>query len=130
MRSIKFPHMFNTNSTRVWKSSEHHEATMQNTKLVLHCERGELIGDPYFGLMLRHFMFDQNNYVLRDQIIDMIYTQLAVFIPQVHVERKNINVFQDREKAKLYCEFSGVNQIDYQINNYQLVLFDETETSK
>jgi phage baseplate assembly protein W len=103
---------------------------MQNTKLVLQCERGELIGDPYFGLLLRHFMFDQNNYVLRDQIIDMIYTQLAVFIPQVHVERKDINIFQDREKAKLYCEFTGVNQIDYQLNTYQLVLLNENETSK
>ena len=130
MRSIKFPHMFNTNSTRVWKSSEHRNATKQNTKLVLYSERGELIGDPYFGLMLRHFMFDQNNYILRDQIIDMIYTQLAIFIPQVHVERKDITIFQDREKAKLYCEFSGVNQIDYQLNTYQLVLFDSNETSK
>ena len=96
----------------------------------MYSERGELIGDPYFGLMLRHFMFDQNNYILRDQIIDMIYTQLAIFIPQVHVERKDITVFQDREKAKLYCEFSGVNQIDYQLNTYQLVLFDSNETSK
>ena len=130
MRSIHFPHMFNTNSTRVWKSSEHINATKQNIKLVLYSERGELIGDPYFGLMLRHFMFDQNNYILRDQIIDMIYTQLAIFIPQVHVERKDITVFQDREKAKLYCEFSGVNQIDYQLNTYQLVLFDSNETSK
>ena len=130
MRSIKFPHMYNTNSKRVWKSSEYLNATKQNTKLVLYSERGELIGDPYFGLMLRHFMFDQNNYILRDQIIDMIYTQLAIFIPQVHVERKDITVFQDREKAKLYCEFSGVNQIDYQLNTYQLVLFDSNETSK
>ena len=130
MRSIKFPYMFSTNGTRVWKASEYLEATKQNTKLVLHCERGELIGDPYFGLLLRHFMFDQNNYVLRDQIIDMIYTQLAIFIPQVYVERKNITVFQDREKAKLYCEFSGINKIDYQPNTYSLVLFDESETSK
>lgn len=130
MRSLKFPHMFNTNSSRVWKSNEFLKATRQNTKLILSCERGELIGDPYFGLMIRHFMFDQNNYVLRDQIIDMIYTQLAIFIPQVHVERKNITVFQDREKAKLYCEFTGINQIDYQPNTYQLVLFDANETSK
>ena len=130
MRSLKFPHMFNTNNTRVWKSNEYLNATKQNTKILLQCERGELIGDPYFGLLLRHFFFDQNNYVLRDQIIDMIYTQLAVFIPQVYVERKNITIFQDREKAKLYCEFSGINQIDYQPNTYQLVLLDDSETSK
>ena len=125
MRSIKFPKMFNTNSTRVWKSSEHLQATKQNTKLVLSCERGELIGDPYFGLLLRHFMFNQNNYVLRDQLIDMIYTQLAVFIPQVKVERKDISVYQDREKAKLYCKFKGINQIDYSLNTYSLVLLSE-----
>lgn len=124
MRSIKFPKMFNTSNTRVWSSSEYKEATAQNTKLLLNCERGELIGDPYFGLLLKHFMFDPNSYVLRDQIIDMIYTQLAQFIPQVKVERKNISVYQDREKGKLYCEFSGVSQIDYTVNTYTLVLFD------
>ena len=130
MRSIKFPKMFNNSSTRVWKSSEYKEATTQNTKLLLNSERGELIGDPYFGLLLKHFMFDPNSYILRDQIIDMIYTQLAVFIPQVKVERKNISIFQDREKAKLYCEFTGINQIDFTVNTYYLVLFKETETSK
>lgn len=129
MKSIKFPKMFDTGITRVWTAKEYKEATLQNTKILLHCERGELIGDPYFGLLIKHFLFDQNSYVLRDQIIDMIYTQLARFIPQVKVERKNISVFQDREKAKLYCEFSGINQIDYTVNTYQLVLFDENETS-
>lgn len=129
MRSIKFPKMFNTSNTRVWNSSEYNEATRQNTKLLLHCERGELIGDPYFGLLLKHFMFDPNSYVLRDQIIDMIYTQLAQFIPQVKVERKNISVYQDREKGKLYCEFSGVSQIDYTLNTYNLVLFDVSEVN-
>lgn len=130
MRSLKFPKMFNTNGTRVWKASEHQQATMQNTKLLLHTERGEMLGDPYFGLLLRHYFFEQNNYVLRDQIIDMIYTQLAKFIPQVWVERKNITVFQDREKAKLYCEFTGTNQIDYTLSTYQLLLFDSNTDKK
>lgn len=127
MRSIKFPQMFNTNSTRVWKSTEYTKATTQNVKLLLQCERGELIGDPYFGLLLKHFMFDPNSYILRDQIIDMIYTQLVEFMPQIFVERKNISVFQDREKGKLYCEFTGISQIDYTHNTYNLVLFDANE---
>ena len=129
MKSLKFPRMFNSNSTRVWTTQEHKQATLQNTKILLNCERGDLIGDPYFGLLLKHFLFDQNSYILRDQIIDMIYTQLASFIPQVKVERKDITIFQDREKAKLYCKFKGVNQIDYKLDTYQLVLFDEKETS-
>lgn len=129
MRSIKFPQMFNTNSTRVWKPTEHLQATKQNTAILIQCERNELIGDPYFGLLVRHFFFNQNSYVLKDQIIDMLYTQLSKFIPQVHVERKDISVFSDNEKAKVYCEFSGINQIDYSLNTYQLVLFDDSETT-
>ena len=124
MRSIKFPKMFNPNSTNVWKSTEYLDSTKQNTILLLHTTRGELFGDPYFGLMLKKYLFDQNNFVLRDAIIDMIYTQLATFIPQVNVKRKDIEIIQDKEKGKLYCKFYGINQIDYQPNTYNLVLFD------
>ena len=127
MRSIKFPKMFNPNSTRVWKSSEHLEATKQNTKLLLNTNRGELFGDPYFGLMFKRYLFDQNSYILKDAIIDMIYTQLSIFIPQVKVKREDIEIIQDRERGKLYCRFSGISQIDYTFNTYNLVLFDEKE---
>lgn len=127
MRTIKFPKMFNTNNTRVWKASEHLDATKQSSILLLHTGRGELFGDPYFGLMLKRYLFDQNSYILRDAIIDMIYTQLAIFIPQVKVKRKDIEIIQDREKGKLYCTFSGVNQIDYTHNTYNLVLYDERD---
>ena len=94
---------------------------------MLHSTRGELFGDPYFGLMLKNYLFDQNSYALRDAIIDMIYTQLAIFIPQVKVRREDIDIIQDREKGKLYCNFSGINQIDYQHNTFNLVLFDERD---
>lgn len=127
MRTIKFPKMFYPNRTRVWKSSEHLDATKQSTNLLLHTTRGELFGDPYFGLMLKRYLFDQNSYILRDAIIDMIYTQLAIFIPQVKVKRDDIEIIQDREKGKLYCNFSGINQIDYTHNTYNLLLFDERE---
>ena len=127
MKSIKFPKMFNTNSTNVWKATEYNEATTQNTKLVLHSNRGELFGDPYFGLLFKKFLFDQNSYVLKDQIIDMIYTQLALFIPQVKVKRDDIEIIQDRQKGKLYCNFSGINQIDYQLNTFNLLLFSDTD---
>jgi len=129
MNGIKFPKMFNTNNTRVWKPSEHHEITMQNVKVLLHTERGELIGDPYFGLLLKHFFFEQNNYILRDQIIDMIYTQVALFLPQIKIKRSDILVYQDREKAKVYCEFKGINQIDFTVNTYQLVLLEQTNNN-
>ena len=127
MRSIQFPRMFNTNSTNVIKSTDYLASTKQNMKLLLATERGELFGDPYFGLMIKHYLFDQNNYILRDAIIDMIYTQVAIFIPQVHINRKDIEIIQDKEKAKLYCRISGTNQIDYQLNTFYLELFNERD---
>lgn len=125
MRSIKFPKMFTTNGTNVWKSKEYLEATKQNTIITLHCERGELYGDPYFGLMLRHYLYEQNSYALADVIKDMIYTQLSLFIPQVKVKRSDIEIVQDKELGKLYCTFTGINQIDYQVNTYSLILYSE-----
>lgn len=127
MRSIKFPQMFYTNYTRVWKTEEFLEATRQNTELLLQCERGELFGDPYFGILLERYLFEQNNYILRDILIDVIYTQLAIFIPQLKVERRDIKIVQDREKGKLYCSFSGINQIDYQVNSMSLLLFEQSD---
>jgi len=127
MKSIKFPKMFNTGSTNVWKSTEYHEATVQNILLVLKSTRGELYGDPYFGLMLKKFMFDQNSYILKDRIIDMIYTQLALFVPQIKVKRNDIDIVQDKQRGKLYCNFTAVNQIDYQLDTYNLLLFEENE---
>lgn len=126
MRSVKFPKMFTNNSTNVWKSSEYLDATKQNVKLLLKSERGELFGDPYYGVLLKHALFDQNHIVLRDILIDIIYTQLVLFIPQVHIDRNDINIIQNREKGILYLEFSGINQIDYTVNTYNLVLFEDT----
>lgn len=125
MTSIKFPKMFNSNNTRVWQPKEYLEATKQNTKLLLQCERFELLGDPYFGLMLKHYLFDQNNYILKDVIIDIIYTQLAIFIPQLKINRNDIDIVQER--GKLYCNFHGINQIDYTTNLYSLLVFEDSQ---
>ena len=127
MRSFHFPKMFKTNSSNIWKSSEFNKATKQNTILLLHCERGELLGDPYFGLMLQHYLFNQNNTILRDAIIDTIYTQIALFIPQVRFNRNDIEIIQDKQKGKLICKCTGISQIDYTVNTYNLVLFDESD---
>lgn len=125
MRSIKFPKMFSTNHTNVWNTDEFLKSTKQNTKLGLLTAKGEVFGDPYFGLLLKQYLFDQNSYILRDILIDMIYNQLALFIPQVRVNRRDISIVQDQQRAALICTFTGISQIDYTLNTYELVLFDE-----
>ena len=125
MRSFKFPKMFKSNSSRIWREDEYNKATRQNVLLLLQSERGELICDPYFGILLKHYMFNQNSYILKDMLLDTIYTQIAIFLPQVKVSRNSINIVTDPLKGRMYCSFSGTNQIDYTHNTFNLLLFDE-----
>ena len=126
MRSYKFPKMFKSNSSQIWREDEYGKATKQNTLLLLQSERGELECDPYFGILLKHYMFNQNSYVLKDMLIDTIYTQIAIFLPQVRISRNSVDIISDNTKGRLYCRFSGINQIDYTHNTFNLLLFDET----
>ena len=126
MRSYKFPKMFNSNNSRIWREDEYNKATKQNVLLLLQSERGELVCDPYFGILLKHYMFNLNSYILKDMLIDTIYTQIAIFLPQVKISRNNIDIITDKQKGRLYCSFSGINQIDYTHNTFNLLLFDST----
>ena len=126
MRSFKFPNMFRSNSSRIWHEDEYNKATKQNVLVLLQSERGEMECDPYFGILLKHYMFNQNSYILKDMLIDTIYTQIAIFLPQVKVSRNSIDIISDKAKGRLYCSFSGINQIDYTHNTFNLLLFDET----
>ena len=129
MRSYKFPNMFRPNSSRIWQESEYNNATKQNVLLLLQSERGELECDPYFGILLKHYMFNQNSYILKDMLIDTLYTQIAIFLPQVKITRNSIELISDRLKGRIYCKFSGINQIDYTHNTFNLLLFDEYNQS-
>ena len=120
MKSLRFPDMFNTASTNVVTDS--HDATFQNILLVLGAEKGEFVCDPYFGMRLRRYIFDQNNYVLKDIIIDEIYTQLMVFMPQLLVNRRDITLIADR--ATLSCTIKVTNRADFTVDTYNLVLFN------
>jgi hypothetical protein len=126
MRSYKFPKMFKSNSSQIWREDEYNKATKQNVLLLLQSERGEFEYDPYFGILLKHYMFNQNSYILKDMLIDTIYTQIAIFLPQVRVSRNAIDIISDKSRGRLYCSYSGINQIDYTHNTFNLLLFDET----
>jgi hypothetical protein len=117
--------MFRSNSSQIWRADEYGKSTKQNALLLLQSERGEFECDPYFGILLKHYMFNQNSYVLKDMLIDTLYTQIAIFLPQIKISRNSIDIITDAQKGKLYCKFSGINQIDYTYNTFNLLLFDE-----
>lgn len=123
MDSISFPKMFNKTSTNISKDLD---ATKQNTLLLFRTEEGEFFGDPYFGIKLKKYIFNQNNVILRDILIDELYIKIATFIPQLRVNRKDIKLTFDM--GRLYCKITGRNVTDYQLNSYNLVLYDENES--
>lgn len=111
MYSINFPDMFNSTNTILLKD---HEATSSNLVLLLYSVKKSLFGDPYFGTNLRNYLFEQSNLILRDIVIDDIYTAIKVFMPQISLKREDISVELDGVdvKAKINC----INLIDHKNN--------------
>lgn len=122
MNTIAWPKIFKGNSTLIVKDNE---AVLNSIHLLLSSELGELFGDPDFGLRLKRYTFEQNNYVLRDILIDEIYTQLSTFCPFIILNRNNIRLTS--EGSKLYAVITCKNRSDFTTNTYNLVLFQNEE---
>ena len=122
MNSIKYPDMFSPTSTNVVEGKA---ASAQDLLLLLSSEKGELLGDPFFGIRLKRYIYDQNNYVLRDILSDEIFTQIRAFAPQLTVNRDDIEITQ--EGSSLHARIHAVNKIDYTTDMYDLEMFEEEE---
>ena len=121
MISIAFPDMFNRTVTNL---TEDYDATLQNLKMLLWSEKGELFGDPYYGTGLKKYLYEQNDAILRDILIDDIYTAVATFMPQLKIDRKGITIESDG--AKVIASIEALNRVSFETNLYNLVLLDTT----
>ena len=122
MYSIKFPDMLSNTVTNIVSD---HEATASNLKLLLLSDKYSLLGDPYFGTNIKKLIFEQNNTVLRDLVIDDIYTAIITFMPQLIISRKDITVTSDR--AHVYVNIKATNLIDYTTDMYNINLTSSEE---
>lgn len=119
MNSIAFPNMF---SRTVTNTVSNYDATLQNLKMLLWSEKGELFGDPYFGTGIKRYMSDQNDYILKDILIDDIYTAIITFMPQIYLTRKDITLVSDL--AKVSVTIKAMNRADYITNLYNIILLE------
>ena len=117
MFSIKFPDMLNSAGTNLIKD---HEATMSNLRLMLASWKKSFFGDPYFGTDIKRYIYEQNNVVLQDLIIDGIQLAINEFMPQIYVTRDDIKVKQDN--SDVYVEISCINKLDNQPDIYTIKL--------
>jgi phage baseplate assembly protein W len=115
--------MFTTTRTL---TVDDHEATVNNLKLLLASNRGEFLGDPYFGCLLKKMIYEQNNYIIRDLIVDEIYSTITTFMPQIKIARKNITVTSD--SVDVFAHINCINLIDYQTDLFDIKLTN-TEAS-
>lgn len=120
--SLAFPNMFSSEKVNIYKDKQ---ATMTNLKLLLSTEVTSLFGDPGYGSNLMQAIYSQNNIILRDLVIDEIYTCIKTYMPQIIVERKNIRVVS--ENTSLYAEIRAMNAEDYSIDLYKIRLLDTDE---
>lgn len=122
MNSIAFPIMLNNSSTNTVKD---HDATASNLKLLLLSDKTSLFGDPYFGTNIKKLIHDQNNIVIRDLVIDDIYTAITTFMPQIIVKHGDIKVTSDR--SNVYVNIKCLNLIDYTTDLYNINLTSDEE---
>ena len=122
MNAVKFPDMISNNKTNIVKDLD---ATKQNYALLLKSFKKTLFGDPYFGVNLQKLFFERNNAVLRDLVIDDVFTATTLFMPQLRVERKNISVTS--EGSDVYVNIKAQNMLDYSFVNYSINMLNVEE---
>lgn len=120
MYSIAFPNMLSSAQTNLL---EDREATMSNLRLMLASWKTSLFGDPYFGTNIKRFIYEQNNIILRDIIIDDIFVSIQEFIPQIFVRREDI-VLTLKNDA-IYCTLNCINKLNNETNLYTISLTEE-----
>lgn len=118
MKSIQFPEMF---TRTVTNTVSDYDATLQNLKMLLWSEKGELFGDPYYGTGIKRYLYDQNDAVLVDILIDDIYTAITLFMPQIRVNRNDIQLFRSN-KGEVTAKIKALNKADYSTDMYDIVL--------
>lgn len=122
--SISFPNMFSTGSTKI---KYDRDATRQNLSLLLMTTKQSLLGDPNFGTNVKKLIFEQNSNILRDIVIDEIYSNIQVFLPQIKVQRKDIELVA--QGNTLYVNVKARNMIDYSFEDISLALYALEETA-
>lgn len=121
MKSIAFPNMFTRSSTNYVIDKE---ATAQNLKSLILSEKGELFGDPFYGVGLKQYLFDQNDIIVRDLLLDDIYLAIASFMPQLRITRNDIKL-RTGDKGEIIIDISAINQLDFTTDLYSIVLLED-----
>lgn len=124
MFSLAWPNVFNSNGHKT-NIIEDKEAVRTTLHLLLNTEKGELFGDPYFGIRLKRLLFEQNSSILADMLTDEIYTAISDYIPQVTITRSGITI--RRDKLNLIATVRVIYNKDNTTDLYTIQLTNNTQ---
>lgn len=114
--------MIKSNKTAIKRDKA---ASEQNARLLIASDKLTLFGDPYFGSNIKKLLFDSNNVILQDIIIDDIYSAISTYMPQIRLLRENISVQSDRNTVTV--RIRAQNLLDYTFEEYTLNLLTVEE---
>lgn len=117
MYSLAWPDMFDSVNTKLLKDKD---AIKSNLLLLLNSDRLSLFGDPYYGTMLKPVIFQPNNNIVADLLIDELYTTIQTYLPQITVTRNSIQIMSD--KIDLYVTINVIYNIDGTSDLYMINL--------
>ena len=120
IKSIAFPNMFTRTSTNFVTDKE---ATFQNLKYLILSEKEELFGDPFYGVGLKKYLFDQNDTIIKDLVLDDMYTAIATFMPQLRINRNDLKL-RTGDKGEIFVDIRAINQLDFTTDLYSIVLLE------
>lgn len=119
MYSFGFPKMLNHATTNLVKDND---AIRSNVRLLLSSEQNTLFGDPYFGSLVKTYMYEQANTIVCDLLIDSLYTSLVTFMPHIYLTRKDIKVYC--QKANVFAEVKYITKKDNTADLFIIKLTD------
>ena len=122
LNAIRFPDMLSSNKAAIVTDKA---ATQQNLKLLLLSNKYTLFGDHYFGSNVRSLLFEYNNVILQDLVIDDIYSAINTYMPQIRVLRQNIVVTSDGNSVSVTIR--AQNLLDYSFDEYTINLLNVEE---
>lgn len=117
MYSLAWPDIFDSVNTKLLQDKD---AIKSNLILLLNSDKLSLFGDPYYGTMLKPVIFQPNNNIIADLLIDELYTTIRTYIPQITVDRNSIRVMSD--KIDLYVTINVIYNIDNTSDLYMINL--------
>ena len=120
MYSIAFPDMFTSQKTNIL---EDHQATYSNLRLLLLSDKLSLLGDPYYGTNIKTLLYNQSH-IIKDLIIDDIYTAVVIFMPQLTINRNDIDIYIKDDE--LYVSMVVTNDLN-KVNDLYTIRLNTSE---